>query len=575
MAIANWKQIYDANPITSFQSTDIFYLARSPYGVGNDCAFTYNFLIPLATKGDLFTYSTVNANLGVGANSTILMADSSAATGLKWTTTTYPNTVTANQLLYASGANAVAGLATGNNGVLITSGGGVPSISSTLPSVVQTNITALGTIATGVWNGTVIGLTYGGTNAALTASNGGIIYSTATAMAVLSGDALANKILMSGASAAPTWSTARYPASTVRGDMIYADITANFTNLPGNTSPTIMYLRQVGNGIAAGDPGWFVIDGGEITGYALTKTDDTNVTLTLGGSPTNALLNATSLTLGWSGQLSLTRGGTNASLTASNGGIVYSGAAGMAILSGTATAGQMLRSGSNAAPTWSTTTFPSTGGTAGTILTSDGTNWVNTTATYPSTTVVSQLLYSSATNTIAGLATANSAVLVTNSAGVPVFSSTMTNGQIIIGSTGATPVAATITAGTGISISNGSGTITISSPDSGIAWTNVTGTTQALAVNNGYVANNAGLVTLTLPATAAIGDVIQIRGNGAGGWLIAQNASQIIHFGSSPTTTGATGSLASTNRYDCVDLTCTVANLEFVCSGVQGILTPA
>ncbi len=151
----------------------------------------------------------------------------------------------------------------------------------------------------------------------------------------------------------------------------------------------------------------------------------------------------------------------------------------------------------------------------------------------------------------------------------------MTNGQIIIGSTGATPVAATITAGTGISISNGSGTITISSPDSGIAWTNVTGTTQALAVNNGYVANNAGLVTLTLPATAAIGDVIQIRGNGAGGWLIAQNASQIIHFGSSPTTTGATGSLASTNRYDCVDLTCTVANLEFVCSGVQGILTPA
>lgn len=46
------------------------------------------------------------------------------------------------------------------------------------------------------------------------------------------------------------------------------------------------------------------------TGAALTKTDDTNVTLTLGGTPATALLQATSLTLGWTGQLSAARGGT-------------------------------------------------------------------------------------------------------------------------------------------------------------------------------------------------------------------------------------------------------------------------
>lgn len=40
-----------------------------------------------------------------------------------------------------------------------------------------------------------------------------------------------------------------------------------------------------------------------ITPAALTKTDDTNVTLTLGGTPTTALLQATSLTLGWTGTL--------------------------------------------------------------------------------------------------------------------------------------------------------------------------------------------------------------------------------------------------------------------------------
>lgn len=39
---------------------------------------------PLTTKGDLYTFSTSDARLGVGANGTILTADSAEATGLKW-----------------------------------------------------------------------------------------------------------------------------------------------------------------------------------------------------------------------------------------------------------------------------------------------------------------------------------------------------------------------------------------------------------------------------------------------------------------------------------------------------------
>lgn len=48
------------------------------------------------------------------------------------------------------------------------------------------------------------------------------------------------------------------------------------------------------------------------SGAALTKTDDANVTMTLGGTPSTALLTAASMALGWTGTLSVARGGTGA-----------------------------------------------------------------------------------------------------------------------------------------------------------------------------------------------------------------------------------------------------------------------
>lgn len=271
------------------------------------------------------------------------------------------------------------------------------------------------------------------------------------------------------------------------------------------------------------------------TGAALTAGNDTNVTLTLGGSPTTALVNAASITAGWSGQLSLTRGGTNASLTASNGGIFYSTASAGAILAGTATANQVLLSGSSTTPAWST-------------------------ATYPATTTINQILYSSAANTIAGLATANSSTIVTSSSGVPSFVSSMTNGQMIIGSSGATPVSATLTAGTGVSIANGAGSITISSSGADI-WVDETGSSVTMATNTGYTSDDGStLVTFTLPTASAIGDWVEINGKGTGLWKIAQATGQQIHIGTSATTSGATGSLASVNQYDNVRLRCLTAN---------------
>jgi len=118
-----------------------------------------------------------------------------------------------------------------------------------------------------------------------------------------------------------------------------------------------------------------------ITPAALTKTDDTNVTISLGGTPATALLEAVSLTLGWTGILAIGRGGTG--------------------LGTLGTVNQLLRvnSGGTAleyfSPTWTSNTgtvtsvAASVGGTAlgvsGTPITSSGTlafAWAGTSGQY-------------------------------------------------------------------------------------------------------------------------------------------------------------------------------------------------
>ncbi|HHT9109581.1 MAG TPA: hypothetical protein ACFYDZ_00310 [Candidatus Brocadiaceae bacterium] len=79
----------------------------------------------------------VTSNTGVpsilaGPGTTGNLLRSNAAAAPSWSTSTYPATNAVNTLLYASSANVMGALATANNGILVTSSGGVPSIGNTI-----------------------------------------------------------------------------------------------------------------------------------------------------------------------------------------------------------------------------------------------------------------------------------------------------------------------------------------------------------------------------------------------------------------------------------------------------------
>jgi hypothetical protein len=180
-----------------------------------------------------------------------------------------------------------------------------------------------------------------------------------------------------------------------------------------------------------------------------------------------------------------------------------------------------------------------------------------------------------------GSATPSSGVLTISGSG-PISTSgsgstlslTSTAANVIHSSSGdatASSNAFTIVGSGSLSTSASGSTITISG--GGITWVDQISNTVTMAVNHGYVINNGGsLVTLTTPAVAALGDTFQIAGFSAGGWTIAVATNQLIHFGNVTTTT-TTGTLASSNAFDQVTLTCVVANTTFVVTTSVGNLS--
>lgn len=169
-----------------------------------------------------------------------------------------------------------------------------------------------------------------------------------------------------------------------------------------------------------------------------------------------------------------------------------------------------------------------------------------------------------------GTQTANSVPYGTGTSAAIAWTDALTDGQIVIGATGAPPLAANLTAGTGISITNAANSVTINSVGGGLTWSNIT-ISQTLAVNNGYFCVfPGGVLSLALPAVSAVGDTISIVLDGATSFVITQAALQQIRVGASTTSLGLGGSLASTAQGDCITMVCRTANLLWVAISTMG-----
>ena len=517
--------------ITSFFSTN--YLPSSQGGTGLSSPAAHQLIVSAGTSPYVPLGVASNGQIPIGSiASDPVLATLTAGGGIS--ITNGPGSIT----IATSGSGTINTL-TGNSGGAIS------------PTAGNINTLGTGSITIAGSGSTLTTQLTGLTNHAVQVGAG-----TATLTQIVA-TANTGAVLQNNSGADPSYSTATYPSTTTVSQILYSSATNVVSGLAtanravlttGATGvPVLTALATDGQliiGSTAGAPAAATLTAG--TGITITPGSNSITIATSGTSTLNTLtgnsggaISPTAGNINTVGTGSITIAGSSSTLTTQLTGLtnhnvqVGAGTATLTQVPPSVTSGiPLVSNGSSSDPSF-TTAVVAGGGTGATSFTAHS------------------LLLGQSTSPITALGAA-------------------TNGQLPIGSTGADPTLSTLTAGTGITITNGAGSITIAATGAGFTWTNVTGATQTIAAENGYLSNNAGTVTFSLPASGTIGDVFRIVGV-QGAWTITQAAGQQIKYGSSATTVGVTGALSSTDAGDCVECVATNTSASTVWRAMSSI----
>lgn len=296
-------------------STSLNFAAKNANGVVNhgirtDAGTANSWVATILDDGTVTKTQPAFTNISGVLGTTQMVALTGDVTNTSGTVAT---TIANQAVTLAKMANVATGSLLGRN----TAGTGVPEVLTTIPAGVQTNITQLGTITTGTWNGTAVANSKGGTGGDSSAQTG-----------------IAHV-------AAGTWSY----SSIVNADVTSIDAATKLTGIaPGANGGT-------GNGF-----------------FAVTGPTTSLKTFTLP--------NASSTILTSNAAVTVSQGGTGGTTFTANGVLVANGTSAFNVTAA-GTNGQVLTANTGSAPTWQsagagTVTVVSAGALTSTALVTGG-----------------------------------------------------------------------------------------------------------------------------------------------------------------------------------------------------------
>ena len=541
--------------------------------------------INLATAGTAGTYGQVTTDSfgrvtsGVTIN-TVPYGGTGAAT------------FTTDGVLFGNGTSAIGATAAGTTGqVLVGNTGAAPSF-STLSSIAVTSFSAgttgltPATATTGaITLAGTLNLASGGTNASLTATNGGVVYSTASAMAI-SAAGTTNQLLQSNGAAAPTWTSAptisgaNFTATTIPNSaLVNSSITIGTTSISlGGTSTTLAGVTSlsltgansnvtgVGTPVNASDAVPLSYLQSVVAGLewkqeavAATTADLGTVTYSNGSSGVGATLTNAGTQAAFTidgvtpavGQRVLIKNETNQT---------YNGIYTVTTVGSSSVNWVLTRTtdanGSGTPNNLDNATLLITQGT-----TNANTGWTQTTAnpTVGTSNIVFAQFSGSGTYAAGTGLTLTGNIFsltspVSTTLGGTGTTTAPTSGQLLVGTSTGTYTPFTVTSGTGISTTTGSGTFQINNTGvtSAVAGTGITvsSATGAVTITNAGVTSFSAGTTGFTPTTATTGAVTLagVLNPANGGTGVANANTSTITLGGSFTTTPANNVTLTTTR---------------------------